>query len=44
MTAKKATAIRFFASDLDGTLLGKLDASRAFRETWLGLPDKKRPA
>jgi sucrose-6F-phosphate phosphohydrolase len=36
-------AIRLFASDIDGTLLGKLDASRAFRETWESLPEKTRP-
>ena len=35
--------IRIFASDLDGTLLGKLDATHAFRDTWVSLPEKSRP-
>lgn len=43
MASKKDTTIRFFASDLDGTLLGKLDATSAFRETWVKLPAKTRP-
>jgi sucrose-6-phosphatase len=37
------SSIRFFASDLDGTLLGKLDAAHAFKETWEGLSPEHRP-
>ena len=42
MAGKKAP-LRFFASDLDGTLLGKLDATQSFRDTWIRLPSKQRP-
>ncbi|MGC9450153.1 MAG: HAD-IIB family hydrolase [Oceanipulchritudo sp.] len=42
-TTRKPAPIRLLASDLDGTLLGKLDASRAFRETWNSLPSAERP-
>jgi sucrose-6F-phosphate phosphohydrolase len=40
---KPSTRIRLFASDIDGTLLGKADAALAFRLTWEGLEEKKRP-
>lgn len=40
---RESAPIRFFASDLDGTLLGKLDATHAFRETWLSLGRERRP-
>jgi len=43
MGTKKHPPVRFISSDLDGTLLGKLDATLAFRETWNSLPSKGRP-
>jgi len=35
--------VRLFATDLDGTILGNLEAAQAFRETWNSLPAKTRP-
>lgn len=35
--------LHLFASDIDGTLLGKLDAAQAFRATWDSLPKEQRP-
>lgn len=43
MAARKKPSISFFASDLDGTLLGKLDATQAFGRTWTSLPEASRP-
>lgn len=43
MGKKTHPPIRLFASDLDGTLLGKLDAAQAFRETWNRQPEASRP-
>ena len=43
MAEKSPPPVRFIASDLDGTLLGKLDATLSFRETWLSLPRAERP-
>ncbi|MGJ3241398.1 MAG: HAD-IIB family hydrolase [Opitutales bacterium] len=35
--------VRLFATDLDGTILGKPDAAAAFQLNWSGLPDERRP-
>lgn len=43
MTGKESTAIRLVSSDLDGTLIGKPDATSAFRKTWQNLDRSQRP-
>ncbi len=35
--------VKVFCSDIDGTLLGKADAARAFEHSWESLPKRKRP-
>ena len=35
--------IKLLSSDLDGTLLGKPDATLAFRKTWESIDPDKRP-
>jgi sucrose-6-phosphatase len=37
------STIRFFSPDLDGTLIGKPDATSVFRKTWERLPAGSRP-
>ncbi|HPJ19002.1 MAG TPA: HAD family hydrolase, partial [Actinomycetota bacterium] len=35
--------VRIFCTDLDGTMLGKPDATLRFRRVWESLPDDQRP-
>ncbi|RKX77055.1 MAG: glycogen debranching protein [Spirochaetes bacterium] len=35
--------VELFSADLDGTLVGKPDATLAFKKTWEKIPDEKRP-
>jgi sucrose-6F-phosphate phosphohydrolase len=37
------TPIKFFCSDLDGTLLGNPEATRRFRDAWERVPKSERP-
>lgn len=43
MVATAEKHMQLFSADLDGTLIGKPDATTAFRKTWEQLPDEKRP-
>ncbi|WP_309385516.1 HAD-IIB family hydrolase [Cerasicoccus frondis] len=38
-----STKFRVFASDVDGTLLGKADSALSFSRTWESLPEDDRP-
>ena len=42
-TPDTTASVRLACFDLDGTLLGKPDATLAFRHAWLGLPTAQRP-
>lgn len=37
------TAQQLFSSDIDGTLLGNLEAAQAFKLTWQAMPEAARP-
>lgn len=37
------TTVTFFSSDVDGTLVGKPDATLAFKKTWETIPETGRP-
>lgn len=43
MERRRLKPIRLFSSDLDGTLAGDREASRAFAQLWQSLPDGDRP-
>ena len=40
---QRATPIKLFCSDLDGTMLGNPESIRRFNEAWGALPRKQRP-
>lgn len=41
--SEESIKFRVFASDIDGTLLGKADSALSFARTWESLPDDQRP-